>query len=35
LQAAFLIVTTLLLNNYAMEYGDNVVAGFGIALRLV
>lgn len=35
IQCAFLIVTTLLLNNYSMGYGDNVVAGFGIALRIV
>ncbi|KGL46907.1 MATE family efflux transporter [Listeria sp. SHR_NRA_18] len=35
LQSAFLIVTTLLLNNFAIQYGDNVIAGFGIALRIV
>ncbi|WP_042349754.1 MATE family efflux transporter [Bacillus massiliigorillae] len=35
LQASFLIVTTLLLNNYAMDYGEHVVASFGIALRIV
>ncbi|MNP03333.1 Multidrug export protein MepA [compost metagenome] len=35
LLAGFLIVTTLLLNNYAIQYGDNVVAGFGVALRIV
>lgn len=35
LKATFLIVTTLLLNNYAMAYGDHVVAGFGIALRII
>ncbi|MDU6247945.1 MAG: MATE family efflux transporter, partial [Paeniclostridium sordellii] len=34
MQCAFLIVTTLLLNNFAMEYGDSVVASFGIALRI-
>ncbi|ULO09049.1 MATE family efflux transporter [Paenibacillus sp. 19GGS1-52] len=34
-QAAFIIVTTLLLNNFSMEYGDSVVAGFGVALRIV
>lgn len=34
LMSVFLIVTTLLLNNYSIEYGDNVVAGFGIALRI-
>lgn len=35
LQASFLIVSTLLLNKFAMEYGDGVVAGFGVALRIV
>jgi len=35
MQAGFLIVTTLLLNNFSMQYGDNVVAGFGVALRIV
>ncbi|WP_438433148.1 MATE family efflux transporter [Gorillibacterium sp. sgz500922] len=35
LQAAFLIVSTLLLNNFSVLYGDHVVAGFGIALRIV
>jgi putative MATE family efflux protein len=35
LQAAFLIVTTLLLNHFAIRYGDQVVAGFGVALRIV
>ncbi|MDZ5255157.1 MATE family efflux transporter [Clostridium sp. LIBA-8841] len=35
IQCAFLIVTTLLLNNYSMQYGDSVVAGVGIALRIV
>ncbi len=35
LQAAFLVVTTLLLNNFASRYGDQVVAGFGVALRIV
>lgn len=34
IQCTFLIVTTLLLNNFAMEYGDSVVASFGIALRI-
>jgi multidrug efflux pump len=34
-QSAFLIVTTLLLNNYAIRYGEHVVAGFGVALRIV
>jgi len=31
----FLIITTLLLNNFSIGYGDNIVAGFGIALRIV
>lgn len=35
LLTAFLIVTTLLMNNFSMEYGDSVVASFGIALRIV
>lgn len=35
IQCAFMIVTTLLLNNFAMEYGDSVVASFGIAVRIV
>ncbi|MGG7098459.1 MATE family efflux transporter [Clostridium sardiniense] len=35
LQMSFMIVTTLLLNNYCMEYGDNVIAAFGVALRIV
>ncbi|RCX17720.1 putative MATE family efflux protein [Fontibacillus phaseoli] len=35
IQASFLLVTTLLLNNYSMQYGDTVVASFGIALRIV
>lgn len=35
LQASFLIVSTLLLNNYSMGYGEHVVASFGIALRIV
>ena len=29
-----MIVTTLLLNNFSVEYGDNVVASFGIVLRI-
>lgn len=33
-KSAFMIVTTLLINNFSVEYGDNVVAGFGIALRI-
>lgn len=35
LQTSFLIVSTLLLNNFSMEYGDDVVASFGVALRIV
>lgn len=35
LMTVFLIITTLLLNNFSVVYGDNVVAGFGIALRIV
>ncbi|MBY9078083.1 MATE family efflux transporter [Paenibacillus sp. HN-1] len=35
LQSAFLIVSTLLLNHYSILYGDSVVAGFGVALRIV
>lgn len=31
----FLIITTLLLNNFSIIHGDNVVAGFGIALRII
>ncbi|MFC4772396.1 MATE family efflux transporter [Enterococcus hermanniensis] len=33
-KSAFMIVTTLLLNNFSVEYGDNVVASFGIAVRI-
>lgn len=35
IQSSFMIVTTLLLNNYAISYGDQIVASFGIALRIV
>jgi len=35
LMTVFLIITTLLLNNFSIGYGDNVVAGFGVALRIV
>ncbi len=35
LMSAFLIVTTLLLNHFAVQYGDNVLASFGVALRIV
>lgn len=34
LQASFLIITALLLNNFSMGYGEHVVASFGIALRI-
>ncbi|MDB0440862.1 MATE family efflux transporter [Clostridioides difficile] len=34
IQCTFLIITTLLSNNYSMQYGNNVVASFGIALRI-
>lgn len=34
-QSAFLVISTLLLNHYAIEYGDKVIASFGIALRIV
>ncbi|MGL5066675.1 MAG: MATE family efflux transporter [Sarcina sp.] len=33
-QAIFLMVVTLLMNNFAIEYGDGVVTSFGIALRI-
>lgn len=33
-KSAFMIVTTLLLNHFSVEYGDNVLASFGIALRI-
>lgn len=33
-KSAFMIVTTLLLNNFSAEYGDNVVVSFGIAVRI-
>lgn len=33
-KSAFIIVTTLLLNNFSVQYGDNVVASFGIAVRI-
>ena len=35
LLTVFLIITTLLLNNFSIAYGDSVVVGFGIALRIV
>lgn len=31
----FMVITSLLFNNYSMLYGDNVVAGFGISQRVV
>lgn len=31
----FLVVSSLMFNNYAMIYGDNVVAAFGVANRVV
>lgn len=31
---SFMIVTTLLLNNYSIEFGEHVVASFGIAVRV-
>lgn len=34
IQCTFLIITTLLSNNYSMQYWNNVVASFGIALRI-
>lgn len=35
LMSSFMIVTTLLLNNLAVQYGDGVLAAFGVALRIV
>jgi multidrug efflux pump len=34
-QDGFMVITSLLFNNYSMVYGDNVVAGFGISQRIV
>lgn len=31
----FMVITSLLFNNYSMIYGDNVVAGFGISQRII
>jgi putative MATE family efflux protein len=31
----FMVITSLLFNNYAAFYGDNVVAGFGISQRVI
>jgi multidrug efflux pump len=33
-KSAFMIITTLLLNNFSVQYGTNVVASFGIAVRI-
>lgn len=33
--SSFLIVTTLLFNNLAVQYGDYVIAALGVALRIV
>ncbi|ERI89714.1 MATE efflux family protein [Clostridiales bacterium oral taxon 876 str. F0540] len=35
LMTTFIIITTLLSNNFSVKYGDNVVAAFGVALRIV
>ncbi|EOU1756163.1 MATE family efflux transporter [Clostridium perfringens] len=35
IQSTFLIVTTLLLNNFSIQHGEGVVASFGISLRIV
>ncbi|MGL4992355.1 MAG: MATE family efflux transporter [Sarcina sp.] len=34
IQCAFMLVTTILVNNFAMRFGDGIVAGFGIAFRV-
>jgi putative MATE family efflux protein len=31
----FMVITSLLYNNYSMLYGDSVVAGFGISQRII
>ncbi|SHN53526.1 MATE family efflux transporter [Desulfitobacterium chlororespirans] len=31
----FMVITSLLFNNYSILYGDNVVAGFGISQRVI
>lgn len=31
----FMVITSLLFNNYSMIYGENVVAGFGISQRII
>ncbi|ALB48124.1 MATE family efflux transporter [Clostridium beijerinckii] len=35
LMSGFFVIISLLFNNYSMIYGDSVVAGFGIAQRVV
>lgn len=35
LLSGFMVIIGLLFNNYSMIYGDNVVAGFGVAQRVV
>lgn len=35
LMSGFMVIIGLLFNNYSMIYGDNVVAGFGVAQRVV
>lgn len=35
LLSVFLIITTILLNNFSIKYGESVVASFGISLRIV
>jgi Na+-driven multidrug efflux pump len=35
MNSGFMIISTLLLNIFAIHYGDDVVAGFGITMRLV
>lgn len=35
LQSGFIIVTSLVLNNLAVAYGDSPLAAFGVALRIV
>jgi putative MATE family efflux protein len=35
LMTSFLIISSLLLNNYAVHYGDDVIAAFGVSLRIV
>lgn len=34
IQCTFILVTMLLINNFSMNYGDSIMAGFGIALRV-